>query len=104
MQRSRLQRVATVAIGMVLATANGVALAQAAGNWPDGASIYRATCHYCHDTGVGPVLKGRALDPAYIAARARFGFRAMPAFRHGTLSDADLARVAHFISTSPVGR
>ncbi|HEY5790057.1 MAG TPA: cytochrome c [Gammaproteobacteria bacterium] len=104
MQRSRLLRAALGAAGLALATASGAAAAQSAGNWADGAAIYRATCHYCHDTGVGPVLKGRALDPAYISARARYGFRAMPAFRHGTLSDDDLARVAQYISSSPAAR
>lgn len=70
--------------------------------WKDGIQVYAKVCGHCHETGVGPVLKGRNLHPAYITAIARQGFRAMPAMRASFIDDDALQSVAEFINKSPV--
>ena len=86
-----------VALLMVPATT----WAQAAGQWRDGAHVYQKICGMCHDTGIGPVIKGRQLPPEYIQMRVRQGFRAMPPFRPGDLDDDDLLAVGRYIMASP---
>jgi len=86
---------------ITLLVANGPVWAQAAGEWRDGEHAYQKICHYCHDTGVGPVLKGRKLDVDYIRYVVRHGQRAMPAFRPSELDAKDLARLARTIHDSP---
>ena len=86
---------------ITILVANGPVWAQAAGEWRDGAHVYQKICHYCHDTGVGPVLKGRELDVDYIRHVVRHGQRAMPAFRPSELDAKDLARLAQTIHDSP---
>lgn len=71
------------------------------GQWTDGENVYAKVCSHCHEKGIGPVLKGRQLPPAYITSIARHGFRAMPAFRSAFIDDAALQSVAEFISKSP---
>ena len=36
--------------------------------WKDGTEVYAKVCAYCHDQGVGPVIRGRALPPVFISA------------------------------------
>ncbi|MCP5215741.1 MAG: cytochrome c [Pseudomonadales bacterium] len=72
------------------------------GEWRDVQQIYASTCHYCHDTGVAPVLFGRALPPQYIAHRVRNGFNAMPAFKPSEIGVADLEALARWIEQSAV--
>ncbi len=76
--------------------------ADAAGQWRDASHIYASSCHYCHDTGVGPVLMGRQLPAEYIKHRARNGFNAMPAFKPSEISVTDLEALAQWIYQSPV--
>lgn len=64
--------------------------------------IYERTCGYCHGHNVGPIILGRNLPPAVIAALVRSGNGAMPAFRPTEISDAELAALAAWISTAPV--
>lgn len=65
-----------------------------------GEGTYSRTCAYCHGANVGPVLLGRGLDPAAIAAMVRNGMGAMPAFRPTEISDAELADLAAWVSKS----
>ena len=74
--------------------------AESAGQWKSPQQIWRSVCAYCHTTGVGPILQGRALDPAYIVGRARHGFRAMPAFKPSEFSDEELEGLAKWIHDS----
>jgi len=74
--------------------------AESAGDWQGPQQIWRSVCAYCHTTGVGPVLQGRALDPAYIIGRARHGYRAMPAFKPSEFSDQELESLAKWIHDS----
>ena len=78
-----------------------LAWAQAAGQWRDGAHVYQKICGKCHDTGIGPVIKGRQLPPEYIQLRVRHGFRAMPPFRPSDLNDDELLAVGRYIMESP---
>lgn len=75
------------------------------GEWRDVEQIYASTCHYCHDTGVAPILLGRKLPLQYIDLRVRNGFNAMPAFKPSEIGVADLEALARWIeqSTAPEG-
>lgn len=66
--------------------------------WKDGAEIYAKVCALCHETTVGPILRGRELDPLYIRLMVRNGSRAMPAFRASEIDDASLQQLAEYIS------
>lgn len=59
-----------------------------------GMRVYNQTCAYCHDHGVGPVIRQRGLDPAAVRLMVRHGWLAMPAFRSTEISDAELDAVA----------
>jgi 4-cresol dehydrogenase (hydroxylating) cytochrome subunit len=75
--------------------------ADAAGQWRNAIHTYASTCHYCHDTGVGPVLMGRQLPIEYIELRVRNGFNAMPSFKPSEMNVADLKALAQWIHQSP---
>ncbi len=52
----------------------------------EGKRLYAMRCsHYCHGKegrrGIGPALRGRDLDPAYLYNRIANGFRPMPAWK-----------------------
>ncbi|WP_432696677.1 c-type cytochrome [Marinobacterium sp. YM272] len=79
----------------------GSTLAQAESPWKDGEQVYAKVCGHCHEKGIGPVIKGRQLPPAYITAIVRHGFRAMPALRSSFIDDQALLSVAEFINQSP---
>jgi mono/diheme cytochrome c family protein len=66
--------------------------------WKDGAEVYTKVCALCHDTNVGPVLRGRDLDPLYIKLMVRNGSRAMPAFRASEIDDQLLEKLAEYVS------
>jgi mono/diheme cytochrome c family protein len=72
------------------------------GAWRGGPDVYGEVCAYCHDTGVGPVTKGRHLPPTYIEYVVRHGLLAMPAFSASFIEDKSLQDVARYISESPV--
>lgn len=93
--RAALALAGLAAIGMA-----GTALADPAAPRPP-ERIYAHVCGYCHGARVGPILRGRHLDPAYIAAMARTGPRAMPAFRQTEISDGELHALAEWISRAP---
>ena len=71
---------------------------QPAPGWKDGAEVYAKVCAHCHDTGVGPVLRGRGLPAAYFEIFVRNGNRAMPAFRAAEIDDAALARLGEYLA------
>ena len=104
MNESTIRRNTMVA-GMVLAASvvlsPGTGWAQAAGQWRDANHVYAKICSNCHEIGVGPVIKGRNLDPEYYQNVVRHGLRAMPAFRPTDVDDAMLRQVAEMLSKSP---
>lgn len=77
------------------------AAADGMGAFNDGETVYKKVCGYCHDVGVGPVIKGRQLPSAVTMHIARSGSRAMPAFKPTFLDDATLQAVADYIQQSP---
>jgi 4-cresol dehydrogenase (hydroxylating) cytochrome subunit len=90
------------ACAIVLAsTWTGTASAQVAGQWKDGQHVYSKICSNCHEIGVGPVIKGRSLEPEYYRHVVRNGLRAMPAFRPTDIDDEALHQVADLLSKSP---
>ena len=66
--------------------------------WKDGAEVYAKVCAFCHETSVGPILRGRELDPLYIRLVVRHGNRAMPAFRASEIDDQSLEKLAEYVS------
>lgn len=71
---------------------------QAGFSWKDGAEVYTKICALCHDTSVGPSIRGRSLDPTYIKLIVRHGSRAMPAFRASEIDDESLEKLAEYVS------
>lgn len=79
-----------------------VSRANAAGQWRDGMHVYEKVCSYCHDIGVGPLIKRTEKPAEYIHYIVRNGFRAMPAFRASEINDAELKLLADFIKSAPL--
>lgn len=65
------------------------------------AAVWRASCGYCHERGLGPVLFGHSLPAAAIAAVVRNGARGMPAFHPAEISPAELSALAAWVSAQP---
>lgn len=84
----------------VLGAGGGVARADEAARDPE--RIYAITCRYCHDNGIGKVLKGARLPPERIQLAVRQGYVAMPAFAPSFISDAELAALVTLLSQAPV--
>jgi mono/diheme cytochrome c family protein len=99
----RKPRASLVALVVAIAFA-GVASAEdpqrapTASGWRSGQEVYDKVCGHCHDTGVGPAIRGRQLPPGVVAVFARNGSRAMPAFRSAEIDDAAMAQLADFVS------
>lgn len=76
--------------------------AYAAGNgvWKSGADTYSKICTYCHDAGVGPVLKARKLPPEMITKIVRHGLIEMPAFPESFIDNKTLQDLARYIQES----
>ncbi|MGC3976703.1 MAG: cytochrome c [Nitrospira sp.] len=66
--------------------------------WKDGEEVYKKICALCHETKVGPAVRGRGLDPTYIQLIVRHGNRAMPAFRASEIDDQSLEKLAEYVS------
>ena len=92
----------TVRLAVLLAVLGvGGSLARAADPVRDPERIYAITCHYCHDNGIGKVLKGARLAPERIQLAVRQGYVAMPAFAPSFISDAELAALVTLLSQAP---
>lgn len=63
----------------------------------DAAAVYNRVCGHCHDTGIGPIIMGRALPVEYVRQVVRTGPGAMPAFRPSEIDDRRLAELAVFV-------
>lgn len=72
--------------------------------WKDGAEVYAKVCAFCHEAKIGPVIRGRGLDPLYIRYTVRHGNRAMPAFRAAEIDDQSLEKVAEYVSKTAAGQ
>jgi mono/diheme cytochrome c family protein len=99
----RIQCVAlTIALAIIGA---GACLAQSVGQARDPNRVYAVTCQYCHDTGIGPVLKGAQFPPDRIRRAVRHGYGSMPAFMPSDITETELAALAQMLNESslPVG-
>lgn len=96
-----MKRVGAALLGLAALAAAGAARAQAAGQWRGPEAIWAASCSYCHETGVGPELRGIRLPPATIEKAVRSGFVQMPAFHPSEISDAELRSLAAWLSAAP---
>ncbi|MGE5548558.1 MAG: c-type cytochrome [Solirubrobacterales bacterium] len=104
MRREAISRTRSTVVACAIALAltwTTAARAQSAGQWKDGQHVYSKVCSNCHESGVGPVIKGRDLDVAYYKHVVRNGFRAMPAFRPTEIDDVALDQVAEMLHKSP---
>ena len=63
-----------------------------------GKLVYAKLCAFCHETKIGPIIRGRDLDPLYIGFTVRHGNRAMPAFRQSEIDDESLQKAAEYVS------
>ncbi len=93
MQRSR------VGLSFLLAIlCAGPCLAQSAGPARDPKRVYAATCHFCHDTGIGVPLKGSHYPADQIRFVVRHGYGAMIAFSPSEITDPELIALAQMLS------
>jgi len=99
-------RIGATSVVTVLSIAMGSSPAFPAGDgvWRGGADIYSKICTYCHDAGVGPVIKGRQLPPATVTQVVRQGLIEMPAFPESFIDDKSLQDLAKYISQSAAPR
>ncbi len=74
--------------------------AEVAGRWKDPDQAYDKICKNCHDTGIGPELKGRHYPAQLTEDMVRVGPGAMPAFRGTDIDDAMLKRLAEMLEKS----
>src|SRR5450631_4268524 len=74
-----------------------VAMADGSGQWQSGQEAYDKVCGYCHERGVGPVIKGLGMSPDVVRVVVRSGNLAMPAFRQSEIDDVTLAKIAEYI-------
>ncbi|MGE3978198.1 MAG: cytochrome c [Nitrospira sp.] len=104
MKAGRMKFVVLVSGLIVMASHTGAMgaeqkeVSQAGFAWKDGAEAYTKICALCHETSVGPALRGRELDPLYIRLIVRNGSRAMPAFRASEIDDHSLEKLAEYVS------
>jgi mono/diheme cytochrome c family protein len=108
MRKTRLAAVASgftlaIAIAAALVTKTLFAAPPAPGQafeWKNGSEVYAKVCAYCHEQGVGPAIRGRALPPVYTRTVVRNGNRAMPSFRAAEIDDESLTKLAEYISAN----
>lgn len=85
----------------VLATPAAPVFGQPNGRWKSGEEVYNKVCAYCHDTGVGPVIKGRTFPPPAYEAFVRNGHLAMPSFRDTEIDQRALQALSEYLARSP---
>ncbi|MGZ8096498.1 MAG: c-type cytochrome [Methylosarcina sp.] len=95
-----VQRIFAACAALYFVLLSAPALAQDDGQWKSGEDIYAKVCGYCHEVGVGPVIKGRQLPAEYISMRVRRGPGAMPAFSVSFIDDKALQNLANYLSQS----
>lgn len=66
-----------------------------------GQQYFEKVCAKCHETGIGPVIKGRDLPEATYIITARMGQNAMPAFRITDIDDDTLIELAKYLASTP---
>lgn len=84
-------------IGIPALLLASAAVADGSGQWQSGQETYSKVCGFCHDRGIGPVIRGTGKGPDLIRTLVRSGNRAMPAFRQSEIDDAMLTKIAEYI-------
>jgi len=74
--------------------------AQVAGRWKDPDEVYEKICKQCHDTGIGPELKGKKYSAQLVFVMVRVGPGAMPAFRQTDIDDIILKKLGERLEKS----
>ncbi|KAB0265574.1 c-type cytochrome [Microvirga brassicacearum] len=92
---------ASITAAAACLAAAGPLHAQADGRWRDGEQVYVKVCGHCHESGVGPVLKGRGLPAEALAPITRHGLSAMPAFRAAEIDDQALQALGDYLAQTP---
>jgi 4-cresol dehydrogenase (hydroxylating) cytochrome subunit len=88
-----------VGLPLVLAIIGaGACLAQSVSQPRDPSHVYAATCQYCHDTGIGPPLKGAHFPADRIRLAVRHGPGSMPAFMPSDITEPELDALARMLS------
>ena len=95
--RMRQRTFFRLGIGTALILIAGAAFADGSGQWRSGQEAYNKVCGFCHERGIGPVIKGKGKKLDLIRMVVRSGNRAMPAFRQSEIDDATLAKIAEYI-------
>jgi mono/diheme cytochrome c family protein len=101
-RQTRRSRAVFAAALLGLLAAPQLVSAQSAGEWRDASHLYSSSCTYCHDTGVGPNLRGVGWPKEYVAVRVRMGYQAMPAFKPSEISEAEIAALAAWLADQPL--
>ena len=103
---SALVLAVVVAVGGVagVAWARSQQAAERGFAWKDGAEVYDKVCALCHETKIGPTIRGRGLDPIYVSFMVRNGLRAMPAFREAEIDAQSLQKLAEYVSKQEAER
>lgn len=96
MKKMRVFRTSLTILALIAA---GGAAADSSGKWISGQEAYSKVCGYCHDRGIGPVIKDMNKNPDLVTHSVRHGNRAMPAFRRTEVDDATLASIINYINT-----
>lgn len=91
-----LNSIARGTVTLALMAVAGLARADGSGEWKTGQEVYEKVCGYCHERGLGPVIKGRGAPPEYRLI-VRSGRRAMPAFRSSEINDQALAQLMDYV-------
>lgn len=102
MKKRCIRRIAVNGLAALTLAAATTAIADSSGTWQNREEVYGKVCGHCHETGVGPVIKGRELPEEYIRRVVRMGNRAMPSFRPSEINDAMLTDLARLVSAKPV--
>ncbi len=92
---------AVITFGLIGA---GACLAQPAAPARDPARLYASTCHFCHDTGIGPPIRGSHYPAAQIRFVVRHGDGAMIAFSPAAISHAQLTALIVWLDRAAAGK
>lgn len=84
-------------IGIPAMLLTSAAVADGSSQWLRGQEAYSKVCGFCHDRGIGPVIKGLGKNPDLIRPVVRSGNQVMPAFRQSEIDDATLAKIIKYI-------
>lgn len=76
---------------------SGVVQADGSGKWQSGQEAYEKVCGYCHDKGIGPLIKGQNKPGDMVRVLVRTGSGAMPPFRRSEIDDETLAKLIVYI-------